>query len=68
MVSHEHRIPEFRPDGYLPEGLFPASIAEVTFRFGSSNRKRRVLVHRVRRWVELARQIRARRLLIDGSL
>jgi hypothetical protein len=61
------RIPEFRHDGYLPEGLFLASEAEVTFRFGTSNRRRRRLVHRVRRWIAIAREITAVRLLIDGS-
>ncbi len=47
--------------------MYVASEAEVTFRFGSSNRKRRRLVHRIRRWVELARDVRVRRLFIDGS-
>src|SRR5215212_3107509 len=63
----EYRIPECRADGYLPEGVFAASEAEVTFRFGSANRKRRRLVLRVRHWIRLGRQVRARRLLIDGS-
>ena len=57
MAREKYRIPEFRPDGYLPEGLFQASKAEVTFRFGSSSRRRRRLVLRVR----------APRLLIDGG-
>ncbi|MEX2310291.1 MAG: hypothetical protein WD738_22170 [Pirellulales bacterium] len=67
MEPQENRIPDFRPDGYLPEGMFLASEAEVTFRFGTSNRQRRRLVHRVRRWIELAREIKAPRLFIDGS-
>lgn len=60
-------IPAFRPDGYLPEGLHAASEAEATFRFGSATPRRRRLALRLRRWVELAREVRARRLLIDGS-
>ena len=32
----ENSIPTFRPDGYLPEGLYPATLAEITFRFGTS--------------------------------
>ena len=60
-------IPPFRADGYLPEGLHLASEAEVTFRFGSTGSRRRRLVLRLRRWVELARQVGAQRLLIDGS-
>lgn len=60
-------IPAFRPDGYLPEGLHLADEAEVTFRLGSGTPRRRRLVLRFRRWLELARQIGARRFLIDGS-
>ena len=60
-------IPPFRADGYLPEGVHLASEADVTFRFGSSSLRRRRLALRVRRWVELARQNRCLRLLIDGS-
>jgi Family of unknown function (DUF6932) len=60
-------IPAFRPDGYLPEGLHLASEAEITFRFGSTSPRRRRLALRVRRWIELARQVGASRLLIDGS-
>lgn len=60
-------IPPFRPDGYLPEGVYVCSEAEVLFRFGSSSRRRRRLVLRLRRWIELGRQVGARRLLVDGS-
>jgi hypothetical protein len=60
-------IPAFRPDGYLPEGVHLASEAEATFRFGSTTPRRRRLVLRVRRWIELARAVGASRLLIDGS-
>lgn len=67
MAPHGQQIPAFRQDGYLPEGLFLTSEAEFTFRFGTSSRKRRRLVHRVRRWIELARLVRARRMFVDGS-
>jgi hypothetical protein len=60
-------IPVFQPDGYLPAGLYLASEAEVTFRFGTSSRRRRRLILRLRRWIELARQVRVRRFLVDGS-
>ncbi|MGE0827582.1 MAG: hypothetical protein AB7G75_35370 [Candidatus Binatia bacterium] len=60
-------IPPFRLDGYLPEGVYVCSEAEVIFRFGSSNRRRRRLVLRLRRWLELGRQVGVRRLLVDGS-
>ena len=60
-------IPMLRTDGYLPEGVYLATDAEVIFRFGSSSRQRRRLALRLRRWIELAREIRAQRLLVDGS-
>lgn len=60
-------IPEFRADGYLPEGLFRCTIAEATFRFGTSSRRRRRLVARLRRWVELASAVGALRFMVDGS-
>jgi hypothetical protein len=60
-------IPPFRPDGYLPEGVYMCSEAEVIFRFRSSGRRRRRLVLRLRRWIELGRQVGASRLLVDGS-
>jgi hypothetical protein len=62
-------IPPFREDGYLPEGVHLASEPEAIFRFGSGSRQRRRLVARRRRWVELARGVAARRLLLllDGS-
>jgi hypothetical protein len=60
-------IPSFRTDGYLPEGLFLATEAEVTFRFGAPGPRRRRLALRVRRWIELTRLVGGRRLLVDGS-
>jgi len=60
-------IPPFRADGYLPEGVYVCSEAEIVFRFGSSSRRRRRLVLRLRRWIELGRQVGAQRLVVDGS-
>jgi hypothetical protein len=67
MKPQESAIPKFRADGYLPEGLYLTSEAEVIFRFGSSTRRRRRLALRLRRWTELARVVGGLRLLIDGS-
>ncbi len=60
-------IPPIGVDGYLPEGVYICSEADVIFRFGSSSRHRRRLAIRVRRWIELGRQVGATRLLVDGS-
>ena len=61
------QIPPFRKDGYLPEGVHMSSEAEVIFRFGSSNRLRRRFSLRLRRWIDLAKKVGAKRLLIDSS-
>lgn len=60
-------IPNFRDDGYLPEGLHPVTEAEATLRFGSGTPGRRRLILRLRRWLALSRLTRARRFLVDGS-
>jgi len=60
-------IPAFRDDGYLPEGLHVATEAEVTLRFGTATSRRRRLALRLRRWLELSRSVRAKRLFVDGS-
>jgi hypothetical protein len=60
-------LPAFRPDGYLPDGVHRCQAVEAVFRFGSVNARRRRLAIRLHRWVHLARQVHARRLLLDGS-
>jgi hypothetical protein len=67
MEPQGSAIPPYRADGYLPEGLYLASEADVLFRFGTASRRRRRLALRLRRWIELARSVGGRRLLIDGS-
>lgn len=60
-------IPDFRDDGRLPEGVHLATEAEVTFRFGAATPRRRQLALRLRRWIELASGVAAKRFLVDGS-
>ena len=60
-------IPVFREDGFLPEGVHFAEMEEVRERFGLATPRRRELMERVENWIELARLVRARRLLLDGS-
>ena len=67
MAPSDSKIPPFRGDGYLPEGMHSAAEAEITFRFGGASHRRRRLALRLRRWIELARSVGATRLLIDGS-
>jgi hypothetical protein len=67
MKPPHSTIPPFRTDGYLPDGVYLASEAEVLFRFGASTRRRRRLALRLRRWIRLARQLGGQRFLCDGS-
>jgi hypothetical protein len=60
-------IPPFRPDGYLPVGIHRATETEVAQRFGAEPERRRELMARVATWLCLARVVRARRFLLDGS-
>ena len=60
-------IPDLRDDGRLPEGVHLATEAEVTFRFGAATPRRRQLALRLRRWIELAGGVSAKRFLVDGS-
>jgi hypothetical protein len=60
-------IPEFRDDGYLPEGVYVATEGEITFRFGTDTPRRRRLTLRLRRWIQLSRAVGAKRLFVDGS-
>ena len=60
-------LPEFQADGYLPAGVYLSDESEVLQRFGSGNFCRRRLGLRVQTWLALARAIRAKRFLVDGS-
>lgn len=63
----DNELPPFRDDGYLPVGLYNATLESAVKRFGSESRRRRYLLFRLKRWVELARAVAAPRLFIDGS-
>lgn len=67
MEPEATSIPELRADGYLPISVHMGSEAEVLFRFGASSHRRRRLALRLRRWLELAREVKALRFLVDGS-
>src|SRR6056297_1229899 len=60
-------MPDFREDGYLPDGLHVATEAAVSFRFGMSSRQRQRLTLRLRRWLQLARVVNAERFFVHGS-
>jgi len=60
-------IPELRPDGYLPEGLFVATEAEVEAAFGTVNVRRQTLMRRLSYFLQLARAAGALRFFVNGS-
>jgi hypothetical protein len=53
LLLEKSVIPAFREDGYLPDGVYTCAPAEATFRFGSGSKRRKRLVRRLRRWIEL---------------
>ena len=67
MVSQNRPIPELRPDGYLPEGLFVATEAEVEAAFGTVNVRRQTLMRRLSYFLQLARAAGALRFFVNGS-
>ncbi len=57
--------PAFDDDGFIPP-IQVCTEAEVARWFGSSDQRQRLL-DRIHNWISLARAVRARRLLLDGS-
>ena len=57
--------PVFDEDGFIPP-LQTCTEAEVTRWFGFTDQRAKLL-DRIRKWIDLARSVKARRLLLDGS-
>jgi hypothetical protein len=60
-------IPDFDGHGYLPPGIYPASLDEVEARFAGGSEIRRAEMESLRWLVELAKKAGVRRLVINGS-
>ncbi len=61
-------LPEFNEFGDLPEGMHPASLAEVVARFGSGTDQRTTVTGRLRRIYQLAAATgHLDRLIVFGS-
>jgi hypothetical protein len=60
-------IPPFQDNGYLPPGIHQATIDEVEARFGLEPEIRRVQMESISWLVELAKQARIARLILNGS-
>src|SRR5438876_188058 len=60
-------IPDFNDEGYLPPGLYPASLKEIIERFGQESEIRRVQSQSLEWLVELAMQAGVLRIAVNGS-
>lgn len=60
-------IPSFNDSGFLPAGVHPATLTEVTERFGSSSELRRVRMDSVRWMIDLAIRAGVQRIVLNGS-
>jgi len=60
-------IPPFTEEGYLPPGVYPATVAEVAARFGQGSELRRVEMESLHWLVDLAGRAGVRRIVVNGS-
>jgi hypothetical protein len=60
-------IPPFNDDGYLPPGIYQASLAEIEARFGQESEIRHVQMESIRWLVDLAMRAGVRRVVLNGS-
>jgi hypothetical protein len=60
-------IPPFNDDGYLPPGVYLATLEEIEARFGREPEIRRAEMESLRWLVDLARRAGVRRLVVNGS-
>jgi hypothetical protein len=60
-------IPDFTDAGYLPPGVYPATLAEIEARFGRESELRRVQMESIRWLVDLATRAGVARIILNGS-
>jgi Family of unknown function (DUF6932) len=60
-------LPPFDEHGNLPPGIHRASVEEVADRFGTGSEEREVEIKELSRFIEAARSVGAKRLIINGS-
>jgi len=60
-------IPALNDDGYLPPGIYAATLAEITVRFGRESELRRVQMESLRWLVERAWRAGVQRVVVNGS-
>jgi hypothetical protein len=60
-------IPPFDATGLLSPGLHPASLPEITERFGEHSELRRAQMESIRWMIDLARRAGVERIVLNGS-
>jgi hypothetical protein len=60
-------IPAFDDDGYLPAGIYSATLDEIAARFGHEPELRRAQMESLRWLVDLAKRVGVQRLVVNGS-
>lgn len=60
-------IPDFDSEGYLPPGIHPATVEEISARFGKDSELRQVQMESLIWMIELARRAGADRIVVNGS-
>jgi len=62
-------IPKCNNDGYLPKGIYKATLKQIEKRFGRSNKRRKKLFQNLRALVNLSRKHKKgiERFLLNGS-
>ena len=60
-------IPNFNDDGYLPPGIYPATLEDISARFGQESELRQVQMQSLRWLVELARRSGVLKIVVNGS-
>ena len=60
-------IPDFTDTGYLPPGVYPATLDEIAARFGLQSEIRRAEMESIRWLVDLATRAGIQRIILNGS-
>jgi len=60
-------IPDFTDTGYLPPGVYPATLDEIEARFGLQSEIRRAEMESIRWLVDLATRAGIQRIILNGS-
>ncbi len=60
-------IPHFDDNGFLPPGIYPATVDEITERFGREPEVRRAQMESIRWLVEIAQRAGIERIVLNGS-